>query len=299
MAATGRMLAAVLAAMAYPPRAQAGPQVFGSAKPLVGVYPTVPVAEYLSAYQRWVEQFGVATVVLPAEGDADEVFNRLWPLTQSLNTTGTVQMGRLNGMLIPGGNGPVAPLAHDLILRAVKANSEGKYWPVWGTCLGFEWMVQVFGGEDALQKGFSGTDLSADINLTECATRERILKFVNASVLGWLTHDNVTYEDHVSGVEPEHFMKSPGLPEKFDVLAITSDRNRRPYVAMIQGKHLPFYGVQFHPEKIRYVDNSPYMHNIPKTAEAQCVSDDLAEFFASEVQRGFDMDRARQPSLIV
>ncbi|CAK0871841.1 unnamed protein product, partial [Prorocentrum cordatum] len=77
-----------------------------------------------------------------------------------------------------------------------------------------------------------------------------------------------------------------GLTAEFDILATSSDRTGRPYVAMIQGKRLPFYAVQFHPEKIRYVENGRYRHNIPKTDEARCVADDLAEFFASELQKG-------------
>merc|ERR1719221_2091965 len=92
-----------------------------------------------------------------------------------------------------------------------------------------------------------------------------MFEFANSSVLEWLTTQNVTYEDHTSGVEPNHFAQRQGLVEYLDILATTTDRGGRPYVAIIQGKTLPIYAVQFHPEKVRYVQNQYYMHNIPKT----------------------------------
>ncbi|CAK0816167.1 unnamed protein product, partial [Prorocentrum cordatum] len=155
---------------------------------------SVPDPEYLAGYQKWVEQFGVRTVVLPAEGDADDVFSKRWPLPSSPGSNSTDRWARLNGMLIPGGGGNVSALARGLLLRAVKANSEGEYWPVWGTCLGFEWIVQVFGGDAALQSGFDAVDERMDISLTQVSERRRMLAFANISVLRWLTHDNVTYE---------------------------------------------------------------------------------------------------------
>merc|ERR1719221_1662368 len=111
-----------------------------------------------------------------------------------------------------------------------------------------------------------------------------MFEFANSSVLEWLTTQNVTYEDHTSGVEPNHFAQRQGLVENLDILATTTDRGGRPYVAIIQGKTLPIYAVQFHPEKVRYVQNQYYMHNIPKTPHARAVSDDLARFFVAEVR---------------
>lgn len=256
----------------------------------------------MSAEDTWPLEASAAStqrILAIAEGDADDVFSREWPLPPSPGSNSTDRWARLNGMLIPGGAGNVSVLARELLLRAVKANDEGEYWPVWGTCLGFEWIVQVFGGDGALQSGFDAVDEHMDIDLTQVSERKRMLAFANASVLRWLTHDNVTYEDHVSGIEPGRFMQSPGLTAEFEILADSRDRKGRPYVAMIQGKRLPFYAVQFHPEKIRYVENGRYAHNIPKTGEARCVADDLAEFFASELQRGVAARSSRESTVVV
>lgn len=35
----------------------------------------------------------------------------------------------------------------------------------------------------------------------------------------------------------------------FDVLSVNDDKKGRTFVSTIEGKKLPFYGVQWHPEK--------------------------------------------------
>lgn len=39
------------------------------------------------------------------------------------------------------------------------------------------------------------------------------------------------------------------LSAMFDVLSVNDDKQGRTFVSTIEGKKLPFYGVQWHPEK--------------------------------------------------
>jgi len=138
---------------------------------------------------------------------------------------------------------------------------------------------------------------------------DRLYRTANSTVVDWLETENVTYFDHNDGIEPEHFASNPLLAQMFDVLATSVDRAGKEYVAAIQGKVMPIYGVQFHPEKIRYVDNRDLplkpgtATHIPKSPQAIDGADRLAWFFASEARKnehqsiGFQVGRAPKPAL--
>ena len=49
----------------------------------------------------------------------------------------------VNGALFPGGSGDLPRAARTMYSLALKANRAGDYFPIWGTCDGFEWLMQV------------------------------------------------------------------------------------------------------------------------------------------------------------
>ena len=49
----------------------------------------------------------------------------------------------VNGALFPGGSGDLPRAARTMYSLAIKANRAGDYFPIWGTCDGFEWLMQV------------------------------------------------------------------------------------------------------------------------------------------------------------
>lgn len=47
----------------------------------------------------------------------------------------------LNGVLFPGGDGNYSTLGKFVLDYAIKENDEGRFFPMWGTCLGFEYFI--------------------------------------------------------------------------------------------------------------------------------------------------------------
>jgi gamma-glutamyl hydrolase len=236
--------------------------------PVIGIYPTID-GNYLDAYKKWVGEFGAKTKVFPKESnDVEALFNSV------------------NAFLIPGGGSGLAPLADAMIKRARKAHDAGDYFPVWGTCLGFEWIVESVGGTSSIGPGFDSEDLPADLQFSDAATASRLFKGANSSLMKWFAGENITYNNHKQGILPSKEKKNKDLTSAFSVLATSLDRKSKPFVAMIEGKDgLPIWGSQFHPEKIEFVPTSKSDPHIPKSAHAVAGARYLAQFFVNEARK--------------
>mmetsp|Transcript_30629 Transcript_30629/g.97794 ORF Transcript_30629/g.97794 Transcript_30629/m.97794 type:complete len:290 (+) Transcript_30629:228-1097(+) len=249
--------------------------------PLIGIYPTM-FPDYYEAYADWVAQAGGVSVVLPrnitAPSEVELVFQSI------------------NGLLIPGGESFVGNGTVDaLIARVLRANlAEADYFPVWGTCLGFEYMVDILGGPganeprapgDPIVPGFDAEGLPRPLHLTSAGAGSRLLRGAGAPLLRAAQSENVTYNAHTQGVEPLSFERNTRLNSTLRVVGTSIDRNLRPFVALVEGIVLPFYASQFHPEKIEFVPSSPEAPNIPRDADARDFSRHLGAFFLAEAAK--------------
>jgi anthranilate/para-aminobenzoate synthase component II len=110
--------------------------------------------------------------------------------------------------------------------EALSAAANGDYFPVWGTCHGFQLMVKEFGGP---------------------------LESVDSVIAPLQTAEKGRMTVYPGGpVECSHptsrALFYAALHDKFRILATAVDRRGQEYVAAAEHRTLPFYGVQFHPE---------------------------------------------------
>jgi gamma-glutamyl hydrolase len=252
--------------------------------------------EYIAAsYVKWVESAGGRVLPIPYDAspkDLDTIF------------------ASVNGLLFPGGSNLISKGAKYLFSRARQANEAGDFFPVWGTCLGLEWMVEAVCAEAEendpsiphfiMDSDYDAWNLTLPLLFTESASISRLFQGLNPSLLSAAAHGNLTLNNHHKGVAPAHLEATPALSTFFDVLSTNFDRAGLPFVSTVEGKDgMPFYGVQFHPEKAMFewgVEGGgeggkeddevvwPY-EAINHSPAAQALSRYLAEFLIGEARK--------------
>lgn len=120
-------------------------------------------------------------------------------------------------------------MANTLLTMACSAAKSGRHFPVWGTCYGFEKIVEFIGKID---------------HLDALASKDY---FTRLRWKGRLMH-HVPYFDHTVGISVQRFVDNARLRNTFNILGVATDRMGKDYVAFIEGRRLPWYGCQFHPE---------------------------------------------------
>ena len=205
---------------------------------------------------------------------------------------------QINGLLLPGGwNGYMPPSVPYILDRIKESNENGIYFPVWGTCLGYEFLIKYVGGVDAIQTGFDLYNTS--IPLESVKVQEL---YHNPAIYETVTNLPVTLNNHQLGIEPEHFLSNPKLTAVWNITSINYDVNDRPFVSSIEPIHpmkFPFYGVQYHPEKNAYEYTTypnttiPY-ENIDHTVEGIEFSYYLSNFFIEKVRYGMQQQKRLQ-----
>ncbi|XP_069109971.1 gamma-glutamyl hydrolase-like, partial [Argopecten irradians] len=108
----------------------------------------------LATYVKWLESGGARVVPIRVK-ESDEYYEKLFK--------------SINGLVIPGGIVSIetsyyAKTARLLYNMAVKANNVKDYFPVWGTCRGFQQLTALTSGKNLVSTTPSYTTMS--LNLT-------------------------------------------------------------------------------------------------------------------------------------
>ncbi|XP_052419809.1 gamma-glutamyl hydrolase isoform X2 [Carassius gibelio] len=193
----------------------------------------------------------------------------------------------INGLLLIGGavdlqTSEFAHTAGIYFRLALKANDEGDYFPIWGTCLGFQLLTVLVAGENLLSKT-TAENVTYPLNFTAEASSSRMFTNFPSDLRKALSQEPLTGNFHHYGVTKEAFMGNEKLSGFFSVLSTNIAQNGLEFVSTMEGRKHPFYGVQWHPEVNRFQWDPRY--NFPHSSNAVRVSSLLAEFFVNEGRR--------------
>eukprot|EP00128_Syssomonas_multiformis_P012169 Colp12_sorted_trinity150504_noHs@30934 len=252
-------------------------------RPIIGMF-TQPNTEeevflpfgnsYLPAsYVKWVESGGA----------------RVAPIHYNMTTEELeVLFPKLNGLLMPGGNSnistasPYGKTVSFMLSLAKKANDNGVYFPVWGTCQGLEQQAVYELDDQAILIGFDGEDISLPVKFSKYGlSRSRMFKGAPKHVIESFMKP-VTENLHSFGVSPADY-EARKLHETYGIVATSVDRQGKEFITIWEGLKYPIYGVQFHPERNQFEWDrvEPLDHTLEGIQAMQW----LANFFVQEARR--------------
>ncbi len=263
--------------------------------------PTSPVKSWVgfgtdyvpSPYVDWMALAAARPVVIPWDAPRSEL---------------TELLARVNGILLPGGPQDLKdekqPYYHRvkkyyetirwLYRKVVKMNREGTYFPLWGTCQGFEEIIlsATDFGDELLWGCFKGTfDVALPLDFTDKAETSRMfnssgIPALDQDVRRTLAEEWITPNFHSNGVKPDTFRASPPLARHFDILSTNSTPDKMEFVSTIEGRNgLPIYGTQWHPSYPLFLFNPMSEKGLVHSKAAVLVMQYLANFFVGEARK--------------
>ena len=211
---------------------------------------------YLAAsYVKYIESAGARVVPVNYYADEKEI-------TDVFNS--------LNGFLFVGGGSSFPSSAQLIWDKTIAANEAGDYMPLWGTCMGFQWLC-LASTKDKLQLDpqagsplMDAENYSIPLDFREEAMKQsKLFGTAPQAIIDILSTQNVTMNNHHYGVWTEHFEQTPELMQNFNIISTNKDRTGREFVSTIEHPKYPIFGSQWHPEKNTFewqmnADGRPY-----------------------------------------
>lgn len=190
-----------------------------------------------SSYVKYLESAGARVVPInyyATNSELDKIFQSI------------------NGLFFPGGSVSFPSSAQYIFDLAVAANDAGDFFPVWGTCMGFQWLLISVAHDTSVLDPPTGQmdayNLSIALDFTTEAKSSRLFRD-SGKIFDILSTENVTMNNHHYGIYPKHFAQTPSLSSFYQVLSTNKDRQGVEFVSTIEAFKYPIYGSQWHPEK--------------------------------------------------
>lgn len=188
----------------------------------------------MKPYVDWFEERGVRVIPIPYDTTEHEQYFNM-----------------VNGLLIPGGETTFVMKNNTFVESVTKffelSLMKDEYFPIWGTCFGFELLMFLVGGFTKLKR-YPAQGLYP-IQITNAGHNSRMFGSFSSRYLNYLERYKSTSENHDYGISPQDFMNNLHLKRFYNILATSDDNNGKEYVAAIEAKYYPIYGVQWHPER--------------------------------------------------
>ena len=259
-------------------------------RPLIGILsqggtPAPDHYSYIAAsYIKFVEAAGARAVPILHDMEADEVIRRF---------------NAVNGVLIPGGSqdlragNPYFDTASLLFHLTLEANDKGDYFPLHGTCLGFEALAIIAGkNNESVVSDFDAEDYSQPLFPTEKAPSSRFFTALPPHVVENLNTKPYAMQNHAHGVSYDAFAANPALNEFFDVLTLSIDRDDAVYVSTMESPHYPISATQWHPEKNAF-EWTLDKKTIPHHPDAIEVTQEVANYLVGASRKNFHRPASR------
>ena len=195
----------------------------------------------VASYAKWIEAAGARAALLQYNGTAEML---------------SASFKQLSGLVIPGGHCGFHTTQYGAnTARLLEMAKDAKDFPVWGTCQGFQQLAQFAATgsnmhPSVLHRTGNATDgVALPLDFAVDPKRgTRMLADAPESVVQTLTSKPVTLNLHHYSLLANESRLHPNISATFRTIA-TNTVDGVEFVSMLEGRELPFYASQFHPEK--------------------------------------------------
>ncbi|KAJ1529678.1 hypothetical protein ONE63_006434 [Megalurothrips usitatus] len=200
-------------------------------------------------------------------------------------------MNKINGVLFPGGStdfnaqfgfADAGAIIYDI---AKKLNDKGNYFPLWGTCQGFELLAYLGANHTNPLTDCKSFNVDLALEFLPVYKKSKLFGSAPSDVLELLSSKPVTTNFHRFCLTQENVTRFMG-DINWRLISLNNDSDGLTYVSSMESRTYPTYGVQFHPEK-NIFEWSP----IQKTAhsfDSIRTSQYFANFFVNEARKNYN-----------
>jgi len=228
-------------------------------------------------YVKWLESAGARIIVVPY--DAPE-------------STLKMLFDSMNGVLFTGGgldlklNTSYMKTLSYFYKTVLEANDKGDYFPIWGTCMGFQALSIITANDDTVLQtyAFDSYNLPLPLKFIMNPKQSRLFNSASDDVISSFTNKPVTMNLHHDGIDPSLYQGSnTALTNFYRLISTNVDRKGKLFGSTFESLKYPIYGTQWHPERNQFEWDVPedLDHNDYSIRATQY----LANFFVNEARK--------------
>mmetsp|Transcript_1235 Transcript_1235/g.1270 ORF Transcript_1235/g.1270 Transcript_1235/m.1270 type:complete len:234 (+) Transcript_1235:274-975(+) len=194
-------------------------------------------------------------------------------------------LDHLNGLFYTGGPdqpGDYNNFAEEIFNYVLKKNDEGQYFPIWGTCLGFEDLAFFIGGDDILTEHVL-EGVYTNVRFTEDPATTKM--FGELGDEAYVYEDNsLFYQAHEWAVSIEDFDEK--LSYFYTATSVSVDDAGEEFIQTMEGKDYPVFATLFHAEKTQFAfwPDAPINHSRTYVEKNRY----FADFFVGEARKNLN-----------
>jgi len=227
-------------------------------KPVIGIFTTPSDFEnefnprdysYVKhSYAEMIEEGGGFPVIIPWDSTEEDLKTLLRSVNGILFTGGDAELtvkSESTGKMVLG---KFTLRVREVIDFVVQKNDEGEYLPVLSICQGPQAISMAISEDPDLFNDYDHEAKNDHLIFGEHGRNSRLFSLYPEKLFKHLEENPIMYFQHEYGIKPDVLKTHPKLKDFFNIIAEATDSKDKVFVAAIEAKNYPIYGVQYHPE---------------------------------------------------